>query len=204
MNLLTNKTPTRKDNMNNLEQFQDALNKDLDSVQKLKINTLSAKEVYLPFIKTLGSIYLLLCGIAIGLIVLLQFIGLDVNRTALLDIIESALFYNVIPLVFMTICLSSPFILWISIRNHLSATPFIQELMKQYLKCYCLIYGLFIGVSIVFRFKDLGWILMSADIFCICFFILLVSMEIQRLGQGVLFQKMGQLVSLIQAQRAQG
>jgi hypothetical protein len=189
--------------MNNLESFQEALNKDLSVLHEVQIKTLSAKEVYLPLIKMLGLIYLLLCGIAISLVVLLQLIGLDVNRTLLWDIVAEALICNLMPLVFMTIGFSSPFILWVSIRTHLSSALFIEDLMKHYFKFYCLIYGLFIGIPILLRFKDLEWILMCADIFSMCLFILFASMEIQRLGQGILFQKMGELLSLIKSQREQ-
>lgn len=191
---------TTRENMNNLEQFQEALTHDLNSLSKLKVRTLPAGQVYIPYLKMMGIIYLTLCVLAVGVVRLCVLVGFHVNRTSLLSIMNEAFLYNLIPIFFLMVGLSQGFILWSSIKSELKSAPYIRALMKHYLKCYLILYTSLLLVAIIlFQLDDLEMLLMGDVLFSLVLSIFFFNMESQRLGQGVLIRQIEKLFSRAKA-----
>ncbi|KTD47493.1 hypothetical protein Lqui_2419 [Legionella quinlivanii] len=166
----------------------------------LKVKTLSGNQVYIPYLKMVGKIYLLLCVLAIGLVKLLVLMGFHMNRSALLDIMSEVVLYNLIPLFFLLCGLGRGFILWVAIESELKSAPFIRALMKHYLKCYLTFYALLLLIGIaLFRLDDLEMLLMGAIVFSLVLSLFIFNMEAQRLGQSVLIQQIERLFSQAKA-----
>ncbi|KTC69792.1 hypothetical protein Lbir_1932 [Legionella birminghamensis] len=186
--------------MNDQKQFQEALTHDLNALATLKVKTLSGKQVYIPYLKMMGRIYLLLCVLAIAIVKLSVLVGFHMNRSALFAILNKVVFINLIPLFFLLCGLGQGFILWTAIQSELKSAPFIQTLMKHYLKCYLMLYGLLLLIGIVvFRLNDLEMLLMGTVVFSLVLSIFFFNMEAQRLGQGVLIQQIERLFSQAKA-----
>lgn len=182
--------------MTNQEQFQKALTDDLTSFGLLKIKNLSVAQVYIPYLKMIGSIYLILCILAIVAVKLCVLLGFHVNRNSLLSIINDACLYNLIPLFFIMFGLGQGFILWSAIKSELKSTPFIRALMRHYLKCYCIIYVVLIFIFIVLlQCDDLAMIFPFTSLISMVLFMFFFNMENQRLGQGVLIDQLVKLFS---------
>lgn len=191
--------------MNNLEQFQEALTHDLNSLSELKVKAQSPAQVYIPYLKLMGVIYLLLCALAVGIVTLCVLVGFHVNRASLLSIMNEVFLYNLIPMFFLMFGLSQGFILWSSIKSELRSAPYIQVFMKHYLKCYCFLYTLLLLAAIVlFQLDDLEMLLMGDAVISIVLFIFFFNMECQRLGQGVLIRQLEKLFSYAKTIRDSG
>lgn len=182
--------------MINQEQFQEALTQDLNSLSKFKIKTLSATDVYIPYLKMVGIIYFILCGLSVGVVKLFVLLGFHLNRTSFISIMNEAILYNLIPLFFLMLGLSQAFILWSAIKSELKSAPYIQALMKYYLKCYCILYTILILVFIVFfQLDDLEMIFPFTSVTSLVLFMFFFNMENQRFGQGVLIKQLEKLFS---------
>lgn len=186
--------------MINQEHFQKALTEDLNSIGNLKVKTLSAGEVYWPYFKTMGSIYLILCCLGILVVELCVFGGFHLNRNSLWSIMNASFLYNLIPVIFLMLGFSHGFIIWRAIKSQLKSTPFIQELMYYFLQCYCILYSILLLVFVVvLRCEDLTMIFPFTSLLSMVLFMFFFNMENQRLWQGVLID---QLVILFSSARA--
>lgn len=188
--------------MNNQEQFQKALTEDLNSIGNIKLKPLSARQVYLPYLKTMGFLYLILCGLAVMVVKLSVLFGFHVNRTSLLSIMNASLLYNLIPISFLMLGFSQGFIFWSAIKSELKSTPFIQQLMKHFFKCYCILYAsLLLVFIVVLKCDDLTMIFPFTCLISMVLFMFFFNMENQRLWQGVLLDQLVMLFSFARAHK---
>lgn len=188
--------------MINQEQFQEALSQDLNSIGNIKLKTLSAGEIYLPYLKTMGTLYLILCGLGLMVVKLCVLVGFHLNRTSLLSIMNASFLYNLIPICFLMLGFSQGFILWSAIESELKSTPFIRALMTHFFRCYCILYtALLLVFIVVLRCDDLTMIFPFTSLISMVLFMFFFNMENQRLCQGVLVDQLVMLFSSVRARK---
>lgn len=176
--------------------FQEALTHDLNSIGQLKIRPLSAREVYFPYIKTMGLIYSILCVIAVVLLKMGVILGFQLTPDDLVSITKKSLVFNLIPLIFIMFGFSQGFILWSSIKSELHSAPYIKALIAFYIECYFIVYALLLFIAIVLlQFTLIPMILVGVTLLSLFLFMFFLNVESQRLGQGVLIKQLIKLFS---------
>ncbi len=188
--------------MINLNAFKEALDKDIQSLERIHLKPLSAKEVYVPYIKLMGQIYLCLCVLATTVLSLLGWVGVHLSRSFVGDILDEVWLYQLFPMMFFIFGMSQGYILWRSIKDELHSAPYIQQLMAHYLKLYFILYAsLLILFIVVLGLRDVEMVLMLSTVFSLVFSILILNMETQRLAQASLIKPLQELFSHIKAKK---